>query len=88
MSYREIELGYLSRHDPKEAKARILKAYEEHDANGLHTADAFGIAYRTFWRYVDALKLRDKLTQIQERSFKKGNIERRKFGPTVRSRKG
>jgi ribosomal protein S21 len=72
--YRKIELGFLVDSDPDAARAQIIETYQEQECNALTSADALGVAYRTFWRYVDRLKIHKQLEQLQRKAKKADTI--------------
>jgi len=65
MAYREPELGYLVRHYPTQAKARVLEAYRQGGGRTIGAAAVLDAKPRTLQRWVTDLGLRDEVDAIR-----------------------
>lgn len=72
MSYREDELSLQVRLMPEEAKRRITDAYIAAGCNMTAAAAELGYAWRTVYRWVDALDLEPVFKRLRERATKEG----------------
>jgi hypothetical protein len=67
MAYREQDLGYLVRRDPKRATVQILAAYRRAAGHTLTAATALDVSPRSLERWTSKLGLGPKVEALRDR---------------------